>query len=133
MQKSKSLETLLPFQSKFVTVSGFQMHYLDEGQGPVVLLLHGNPTWCFYYRNLITKLKKNFRVIAPDYIGCGLSERTKSTSFRAIDRIAQIQNFIDSLELKKFSLVMHDWGGSIGTGLALNNSDKIRRYLDPRE
>ena len=129
MQRSPLIDKYLPFKSHYLSVGGFQMHYLDEGQGPVVLLLHGNPTWCFYFRNLIAELKKDFRVIAPDYIGCGLSDRPQAMAFRAADRIEQIQTFVDRLQLGKFSLVMHDWGGSIGTGLAVNNPDRIERLV----
>ena len=129
MQRSALIDKHLPFKSNFISICGFQMHYLDEGQGPVILLLHGNPTWSFYFRNLIETLKKNFRVIAPDYIGCGLSDHPKEMSYRASDRIDQIQAFVEALGLNKFSIVMHDWGGSIGTGLAVNNADRIERLV----
>ncbi|HMP27563.1 MAG TPA: fatty acid CoA ligase family protein [Oligoflexia bacterium] len=107
------------------------MHYLDEGRDnqQVVLLLHGNPTWCYYYRNLIEHLKSHFRVIAPDHIGCGLSDHPKTVSFRATHRIEHLQTLVDALELKSFSLVMHDWGGPIGTGLAVRNPHRIERLI----
>ncbi len=117
-------ETLLPFKSHFAKIAGHQMHYLDEGNGPIVLLLHGNPTWCFYYRGLIKELRARFRVIAPDYIGCGLSDRPDH-SFRAVDRIAQLKELLQALQVDKFSLVMHDWGGPIGTGLAVDAPDRV--------
>jgi len=126
-----SINRLLPYQSHFLTVDGLQMHYLDEGprEAPVVLCLHGNPTWCYYYRNLVKDLSSRFRVIVPDYLGCGLSDHPTDQHFRAIDRIRQIQSFIDQLGLKRFSLVMHDWGGSIGTGLAVRNVDAIEKLI----
>lgn len=105
------------------------MHYLDEGSGPVVLLLHGNPTWCFYYRNLIRELQPYFRVIAPDHIGCGLSDHPKDAHFRAIDRIAHLQELLAQLQISRFSLVMHDWGGPIGTGLAVRMIPAIERLV----
>ena len=77
-------DPILPFQSRFVSVAGHKMHYFDEGSGPVILLLHGNPTWSFFYRNVIRELKDSFRLIAPDFLGCGLSDRTPGTRFRAI-------------------------------------------------
>ncbi|MDC0358346.1 fatty acid CoA ligase family protein [Oligoflexia bacterium] len=120
---------LIPYPSHFATVSGFKMHYLDEGAGSVVLLLHGNPTWCFYYRNLIAKLKTHFRVIVPDYLGCGLSDHPPHVHFRSTDRIEHLQEFLDQLKLKQFSLVMHDWGGPIGTGLAVRDVDKIEKLV----
>ena len=105
------------------------MHYIDEGAGPVVLLLHGNPTWSFYYRNLIKELSRDHRVIAPDFIGLGLSDHPADAHFRAADRIEHLQELITNLNLDKFSLVMHDWGGSIGTGLAVRNPEKIERIV----
>ncbi|MCB0330260.1 MAG: alpha/beta fold hydrolase [Bdellovibrionales bacterium] len=143
-----------PFTSKYLTIAGHRMHYVDVssadfagslneskteigengyyGTGdeqPVVLLLHGNPTWSFYYRELIKELSTNFRVIAPDFIGLGLSDRAPETQLRAKDRIEHLEEFIDKLGLKKFSLVMHDWGGSIGTGVAVRNPDRIERMV----
>lgn len=117
-------QTLLPFQSHYVKINGERMHYLDQGRGSVVLLLHGNPTWCFYYRNVIAALCSDFRVIAPDYIGCGLSDRPNH-SFRAVDRIAQIEALLQFLQVDQFSLVMHDWGGPIGTGLAVDRPESV--------
>ncbi len=126
---SFSLEKYLPFQGKFLEIDGYRLHYLDEGSGPAVLLLHGNPTWCFYYRNLLADLKSRFRVIVPDYIGCGLSDHPVNVRFRARDRIDHMQRLVDTLGLQKFSLVMHDWGGAIGTGLAVQNVEKVEKLV----
>src|SRR5690606_19352941 len=101
----------------------------DEGQGPVVMLLHGNPTWGFYYRSLIEKLKTDFRVIVPDYIGCGLSSSNQDDHFRASQRVAHLQEFIKKLSVDRYSIVMHDWGGSIGTAFALTNVAAIDRLV----
>lgn len=128
-----AVKKLFPFESKYCQLTDGLIHYVDyteaSGNPPVVLLLHGNPTWGFYYRNLIKQLAPYFRVIAPDYIGCGLSERPKSKRFRAIDRIHQTLELIDKLEIKKFSLVMHDWGGSIGTGVAIRRVSSLERLV----
>lgn len=120
---------MLPYQSRYAQVGGFRMHYLDEGSGPVVLLLHGNPTWCFYYRNLFRELRPYFRVIAPDHIGCGLSDHPRDAHFRAIDRIAHLQELLTQLKIDKLSLVMHDWGGPIGTGLAVRMIPAIEKLV----
>ncbi len=122
-------DQVLPFQSRFVSVAGHKMHYLDEGSGPVVLLFHGNPTWSFFYRNVIRELKGSFRLIAPDFLGCGLSDRTPGTHYRAIDRISQLQEFVDALGLERFSVVMHDWGGPLGTGFMLRNLNRVDRVI----
>jgi acyl-CoA synthetase (AMP-forming)/AMP-acid ligase II/pimeloyl-ACP methyl ester carboxylesterase len=120
---------LLPFQSRFVTVAGHRMHYIDEGSGLVVLCLHGNPTWSFLYRNVIRELRDSFRLIAPDFLGCGLSDRTPGIRFKAIDRINQLEEFVDALGLKKFCMLMHDWGGPLGTGFMLRRLDSIERII----
>jgi olefin beta-lactone synthetase len=124
-----SFKSLYPFRSNYITVDGFQKHYVDEGKGDTILMLHGNPTWSFYYRNLIQDLQRNFRVIAPDFIGCGLSDHPHNIHFRARDRVQHIQKLVDSLGIQSLSLVLHDWGGPIGTAFALNNLEKIRSIV----
>ncbi|RMD84298.1 MAG: alpha/beta fold hydrolase [Candidatus Dadabacteria bacterium] len=119
---------LLPFESHFAEIEGYKMHYIDEGEGDAVILVHGNPTWCFYFRELIGKLKDSFRVIAPDHIGCGLSEHPPAR-FRAKDRVRHLEALLDMLGLESYSFVMHDWGGPIGTSVALNNVDKVNRLV----
>jgi len=128
MQRAE-LEQLLPYSSHFLEIDGFKMHYLDEGSGSVVVLLHGNPTWCFYYRNLIESLKDKYRVIACDFIGCGLSDHPKNVHFTALERVEQFTKFVEKLELQRFSLVMHDWGGSIGSTFAVRNVEKIEKLI----
>jgi acyl-CoA synthetase (AMP-forming)/AMP-acid ligase II/pimeloyl-ACP methyl ester carboxylesterase len=105
------------------------MHYIDEGSGPVVLCLHGNPTWCYLYRNVIRELRDSFRVIAPDFLGCGLSDRTPGIRFKAKDRIDQLEQFVDALGLNSFSMLMHDWGGPLGTGFMLRRLDSVERVI----
>jgi len=118
-----------PCVSRFVTVAGHRMHYVDEGSGPVVVCLHGNPTWGFLFRNLVAGLRQEFRVIVPDHIGCGLSARPRDALFRAGDRIAHLEEFLDRLGVERFSLVMHDWGGPLGTGLAVRRPDRVDRLV----
>jgi pimeloyl-ACP methyl ester carboxylesterase len=123
---------LYPFTSRFVEVNGFAMHYVDEGKGETVLMLHGNPTWSFYYRELIKGLSQAHRCIAPDHIGCGLSARPGASEygFRLRNRIDDIEAFIETLGLEKdITLVVHDWGGMIGAGLAVRNPDRISRLV----
>ncbi|NMC62643.1 MAG: alpha/beta fold hydrolase [SAR324 cluster bacterium] len=123
------LGRVLPFKSHYLEVAGYDMHYLDEGQGPVIVLLHGNPTWSFMFRGLIEVLKSEFRVIAPDYIGLGLSDRVHERSFRAIERTDQVEEFLDALKIDQFSLVMHDWGGSIGSMVAIRNPSRVEKLV----
>jgi olefin beta-lactone synthetase len=128
---------LYPFPSRFATVGrtgagpsqGYRMHYVDEGSGPVVVCLHGNPTWGFLFRNLIARLRQDFRVIVPDHVGCGLSDQPADVFFRATDRIAHLEELLEQLGVGRFSLVMHDWGGPIGTGLAVRRPADIERLV----
>ena len=129
MEKNEILKKHFPFKSNFITIAGQQMHYIDEGEGPVVVMLHGNPTWSFFYRNVINDLKGKYRVIAPDLLGMGLSDHPTDAHYRASDRIEHIQEFIDTLGIKNFSLLMHDWGGSVGTGVAVRNVERIERII----
>lgn len=118
----------LPFASNYIHIEGHRMHYVDEGAGDVVILLHGNPTWCYYYRTLIQRLKGKFRLIAPDMIGCGLSDHP-AVSFRASDRMRHLVTLIKALGIERFSMVLHDWGGPIGTGAALELYDRLDKIV----
>jgi acyl-CoA synthetase (AMP-forming)/AMP-acid ligase II/pimeloyl-ACP methyl ester carboxylesterase len=108
---------------------GYRMHYIDEGLGPVIVCLHGNPTWGFLFRNLIASLRQNFRVIVPDHLGCGLSDKPSDVFFRAADRVIHLEELLDQLNVDRFSLVMHDWGGPIGTGLAVRRPISVERLI----
>jgi haloalkane dehalogenase len=123
---------LYPFTSRFVERGGLKYHYLDEGCGEPVLMIHGNPTWSFYFRTLIKALSMNYRVIAPDHIGCGLSDRPglDRSDYRLKSRIDDLANLITRLDLKeKMTLVLHDWGGAIGLATALRRPEQIGRLV----
>lgn len=107
-----------------------QMHYLDEGDGPVVLMLHGNPTWSFFYRNLInTLVAAGFRCIVPDHIGCGLSDKPQDYPYTLERRIEDVERLVDHLEIGRFSLVVHDWGGAIGCGFAVRRPEALNKLV----
>jgi haloalkane dehalogenase len=120
-----------PYAGNLVKLpSGASMHYLDEGQGPVVLMLHGNPTWSFYFRRLIDPLvERGFRCIVPDHIGCGLSGKPEDGNYTLEQRIRDISFLVERLNLSSFSLVVHDWGGAIGCGLAVRRPEAIERLV----
>jgi len=105
---------------------GNTMSYVDVGKGPVIVMLHGNPTWSFYYRNLIKLLQKKYRVIAPDHIGCGLSSKPQQYQYRLNTHIDNIEHLLDYLKVDQTSLVLHDWGGAIGMGYAVRNPQRIQ-------
>lgn len=125
----ENVARLYPFEPKRMRLScGHEMSYLDEGEGFPVVMVHGNPTWSFYYRNVTLKLRERFRCVVPDHIGCGLSDRPGDDySYRLEQRIADLVELIDRLELERFDLVIHDWGGAIGLGAAFKRFGKLRR------
>ncbi|MEM9731015.1 MAG: alpha/beta fold hydrolase, partial [Myxococcota bacterium] len=125
---------LYPFAPHYLTLpDGATMHYVDEGSrdAPTVLMLHGNPTWSFYWRHLIEALAPNFRVIAPDHIGCGKSDKPDDDAYdyRLDRRIADIEALVAHLSLRDITLVVHDWGGMIGLGWADRNPERLSRLV----
>ena len=124
-----SFRSLYPFTSHYFDLKSFNLHYLDEGEGEVLLFLHGNPTWSFYYRNLIQSFQNKYRCIAPDHIGCGFSDKPQDYNYTLSTHIDNLEQLVDSLGLKDITLVMHDWGGSIGMGLAVRQPKLIKRLV----
>jgi haloalkane dehalogenase len=123
-------EKLYPFQSNWLDLGGNRMHYLDEGpkDAPVVLMLHGNPTWSFYYRNIVLALRDRFRCIVPDHIGCGLSDKPddEQYSYTLKRRIEDIETLMQKINPDRpIHLIVHDWGGMIGFGWARSRPDEI--------
>ena len=126
------LHRLYPFSSHFLEINGLRYHYLDEGRGNPVVMVHGNPTWSFYFRKLVQGLSLNYRVIVPDHIGCGLSDKPNENQydFRLSSRIHDLEFLLDRLGLNEpITLVLHDWGGAIGLGYALRHQDRISRII----
>lgn len=126
------LRRLYPFTpSTWTTPRGARLSLVDEGprSSEAVLCLHGNPTWSFFYRDLITSLRGDIRCIAPDHVGMGLSEKPESYDYTLAGRIADIEALADALQLTRIHLVLHDWGGAIGCGLAVRNPNRIGRIV----
>jgi haloalkane dehalogenase len=111
-------DTLFPFRSRFLDVDGHVVHYVDEGTGPTLLLLHGNPTWSFVYRDVIARLRGQFRCVALDYPGFGLSTAAHGYGFLPDDHADVVRAFVEQLDLDDVTLVMQDWGGPIGIAAA---------------
>ncbi len=126
-----SFKFLYPFTSHGIDLNGLQYHYLDEGprNAPAVIMAHGNPTWSFYYRTLIPDLSKDYRVIVPDHIGCGLSDKPQEYSYTLEQHIQNLEHLIAHLNVKQITLVMHDWGGAIGMGYATRHPENIKRFV----
>jgi len=124
-------KSLYPFQSHWLDLDGHRYHYLDEGlpDAPPVVMLHGNPTWSFYYRALIPVLSQTHRVIVPDHMGCGLSDKPQDYPYTLARHIQNVEKLIDHLNLDRISLAVHDWGGVIGLGYATRFPEKIDRLV----
>ncbi|HWA85741.1 MAG TPA: alpha/beta fold hydrolase, partial [Opitutus sp.] len=126
------LGRIYPFAPKMVvTPRGARMSYLDEGprSEEAVLMLHGNPTWSFYFRELVRTLSPRVRCVVPDHVGMGLSEKPQNYDYTLATRIADIEALIESLRLKRVRLVVHDWGGAIGFGVAVRRPELIERLV----
>ena len=123
---------LYPFDSHFTKVCGRRLHYLDEGEGPPVLMLHGNPTWSFYYRSLVAGLSGDHRTLVPDHIGCGLSEKPNPAryDYRLESRVADLSEFIEKVAPSRpLTLIVHDWGGMIGMAWAVDHPERVDRIV----
>ncbi len=123
-------EKLYPFESNWLNIAGNKLHYLDEGprDAPIVLMLHGNPTWSFYYRNLVIALRDRFRCIVPDHIGCGLSDKPGANEYpyTLARRISDLDALIEHIQPgTAIHLIVHDWGGMIGFGWAAERPEQI--------
>jgi haloalkane dehalogenase len=125
---------LYPFESNWLDVAGGKLHYLDEGpsDAPVLLMVHGNPTWSFYYRNLVLALRDRYRCIVPDHMGCGLSDKPTDDDYpyHLSRRIEDIESLYQHLGIERpLSLIVHDWGGMIGFGWATTYQPEISRTV----
>jgi haloalkane dehalogenase len=121
-----------PFKSNYLTIRGLRYHYLDEGRGEPLVMLHGNPTWSFYFRGLVQKFSATHRVIVPDHIGCGLSDKPVAGQydFRLRSRIDDLNALLAHLVPDKaVTLIVHDWGGMIGLGWAVDHLARVRRLV----
>ena len=120
---------LYPFESHWLDLGDVRYHYLDEGQGEPLLLVHGNPTWSFYWRELIKALRGKYRLIVPDHVGCGLSDKPQHYEYRLAKHIENLQGLIEHLQLDRVTLLAHDWGGVIGLGAAVAKPERFRRFI----
>lgn len=121
--------TLFPFESHFIDIGGNTVHYIDEGSGPTLLFLHGNPTWSFLWRDVIAELRNNFRCIALDYPGFGLSTATDRYRFLPAEHAEVVTAFVDALSLEHATLVGQDWGGMIGLATAERRPEVFDRLI----
>ncbi|MGM9999221.1 MAG: alpha/beta fold hydrolase [Candidatus Bruticola sp.] len=135
--RSDAWKPLYPFASNYMYVpnTGLRMHFIDECQAepgrerePIVCV-HGNPTWSYYYRELVKAFRPHHRVIVPDHIGMGLSDKPQHYNYCLSSHIDNFELLMDKLNLEPFTMVVHDWGGAIGLGYAVRHPEKVKRIL----
>lgn len=123
-----------PFRSNYLDLDGLRLHYLDErpeGEDPpeTLLCVHGNPTWSFYWRHFATAWRGRYRIVVPDHIGCGLSDKPQDYEYRLARHIDNLRALIDRLDLQRVTLLAHDWGGAIGLGAAVAEPERFARLV----
>lgn len=123
---------LYPFESQYVEIGGHNYHYIEEGNGDPIILLHGNPSWSFYYRELILKLSSKYHCYAPDHIGMGLSDKPDDDNYNYTlpQRVEDLKQFLEAKGISNnITLILHDWGGIIGMSYARQNPDSIKKIV----
>jgi pimeloyl-ACP methyl ester carboxylesterase len=124
------LREIYPFTPRRFETGAGAMSYLDEGEGEeAVVMVHGNPTWSFFYRNVVLALRGRLRCIVPDHLGCGLSDKPQNYDYTLSSHIGNLTALLTSLKLRRIHLVVHDWGGPIGLGATLPQADKLGRVV----
>ncbi|MEP7279697.1 MAG: alpha/beta fold hydrolase [Bacteroidota bacterium] len=129
---AKVSSNLYPFEHRYINIGGHQLHYIEEGEGEAVVMLHGNPSWSFYYRNLIQKLSPFYHCLVPDHIGMGYSDKPADDTYKYTlsQRVKDVEEF---LELKgivqNITLILHDWGGIIGMSFACRHPQAIKKII----
>ncbi len=118
-----------PFEHRYIETELGKIHYIDEGKGPVIVFVHGNPTWSFVYRDMIKGLKSSYRCVALDLLGFGLSDKPKDCDYRPKTHGKLLQTFIETLDLQDITLVMQDWGGPIGFSYAGTHAANIKKIM----
>lgn len=118
-----------PFQSRYLDLGAYRLHYVSEGTGSPLLMVHGNPTWSFLWRNLARELRFEYNPVAIDHVGCGLSDKPKNLTYTLPVHVAHLVQLIDHLDLENITLLAHDWGGPIGLNALLARREKFSRII----
>jgi len=117
---------LFPFGSRWFDSSVGPVHYIDEGTGPTLLLMHGNPDWSFLYRKIVTALRDDFRCVVPDYPGFGLSVHPIGYGYTPAEHAVVVGELVDHLDLRDMVVMGQDWGGPIGMDIASRRAERVR-------
>lgn len=126
-----AVRALYPYTPHTFGLPVGRMRHLDEGprDAPVVLMVHGNPTWSFFYRGLVEALRDRFRCVVPDHLGCGLSDKPQGHDYRLATHAANLGALVDALGVRRLHLVVHDWGGAIALGMARHRPGLVDRLV----
>ncbi len=123
------IKDIYPFEARYAKIKGYDYHYVDEGSGDPIVMVHGNPTWSFLFRRLVADLGDSYRVVAPDHLGFGLSDKPSNIPYRLETHIDNFEEFMLSLDLEDVTLLVHDWGGPIALGFAVRHPEKVKRLI----
>lgn len=126
---SAAARELFPFETKYLDIEGLHYHYVDEGQGDPLLMVHGNPTWSFLFRNFIKGLAGPHRCVAVDHMGCGLSDKPQNYRYRLSRHIANLEHLVLTKDLRNITIMVHDWGGAIGLGVAGRHPERFKKII----
>ena len=132
INNGKASSDLYPFESRFITIGGHQLHYLEEGDGDPVVMLHGNPSWSFYYRDLIQRLSPFHHCFVPDHIGMGYSDKpgVDEYNYTLSQRVKDLEEFLKAKGIgQNITLILHDWGGIIGMSYAYRHPEAIKKIV----
>ena len=128
--RDETFQGLYPFTPRYYSHQGLDIHYVDEGNGEPVVMVHGDPTWGFLYRNFIPPLSQHYRCIVPDHMGMGKSSIPQERSlYRLEQHCANLEVLLLHLDLHDITLILHDWGGPVGLGFATRNPERIKRLI----
>ena len=122
-------DDLYPFADHYEDVAGSRVHYVDEGSGAPLLMLHGNPTWSFLYRNIITGLRDRYRCIAVDHPGFGLSRPAPGYGFTPAEHAGVLEQLVERLDLSGITMMVQDWGGPIGFAVATRHPERFQAFV----
>ena len=129
MPRVDSWSDLLPYTSAEIDLDGHAYRYIDEGQGDPIVMSHGNPTWSFYWRELVSSFRETHRTIAVDHLGCGRSDKPQNYPYSLSAHVDNLTTLLDRIDIRGATLVAHDWGGAIGLGAVLKRPERFARIV----
>lgn len=128
--KDETFGGTYPYKPNYIDIGSFKMHYVDQGEGEPIVMVHGDPTWGYLWRKFIPSLSETHRVIVPDHMGMGKSSVPKHPyPYLLHHHISNLEALLENLELRDITLILHDWGGPVGMGFAVRHPESIKRLV----